>query len=214
LHLNVRANILKIIAKYIILLSCSSSLQGQEDTIIFDPIDFSKTSTQYVPNIDLTEHRFWKNYLIGCGKKSILTDSTISEAYRLVYWGNYFSIIEIIKHQDLYYLTADSSSWGTRNYLVNRSHDTLSMNCQLQFIYQYCNIHKQDTVELDVSKEDSFSLDDRDTWAFEYKIGEYYRSIEGIETSKELETVYSKLMNLGKLTGYRIYLINGGYNDY
>jgi len=205
---------LKTVALYIILLSFSSTLQGQEDTIIFDPIDFSEIPTQYVPNTDLTEHRYWKNYLIAYGKKSILNDSTISEAYRLVYWGNYFSIIEIIKHQDLYYITADSSSWGTRNYLVYRSHDTLSMNRELQFIYQYCNLHKEEKIELDVSKEGLYILDDRDNWAFEYKIGDHYRSIEGIETCQELETIYSKLMSLGKLTGYRIYSNNGGYTDY
>jgi len=205
---------MRLIALYIILFSISNNLLGQEDTIIFDPIDFTEEIIQYVPNTDLIEHPYWKNYLIGYGKKSILTDSTISEAYRLIYWGNYFSIIEIIKHQDLYYITADSSSWGTRNYLVYRNHDTLSMNSELQFIYQYCNMHKEEKIELDVSEEDSYSLDDRDNWAFEYKIGDYYRSIEGIETCQGLETIYYKLMKLINRTGYRIYSNNGDYKDY
>lgn len=206
---------MRVIALYITLCTISTALLGQEDTIIFDPIDFNEVEPiYYAPNTDLVEHWYWKNYLSSYGKKSILTDTTVSEAYRLIYWGNYFSIVEIIRRDSLYYITADSSSWGTSNYLIYRSQDTLLADNEIQCIHQYCDAIKDKREILDPSKEEWAVLDDRDNWAFEFKIGDFYRAQDGIDTSKELESVYVKIMKLGGLNGYRIYLKGGEFNDY
>lgn len=206
---------MRVLALYITLFSISTVLQGQEDTIIFDPIDFNKVeSKHYAPNTDLVDHWYWKNYLLSHGKKSILTDTTVLEAYRLIYWGNYFAIVEIIKRENLYYVTADSSSWGTRNYLIYRSQDTFLTNSEIQYIRQYCNATKEEKKLIYPSKDEPAAIDDRDNWAFEFKIGEYYRSMDGIKTSQELESIYVKIMKLGGLNGYRVYQNNGEFNDY
>ena len=148
------------------------------------------------------------------GKKSILTDSTLSEAYRLIYWGNYFSIVEIFKQDSMYLITADSSSWGKRNYLVYRRQDTLLTNSEIYDIYKYCDEQKEAKEIVNNSEDEEATNDDRDNWAFEYKLGDYYRTMEGIETPKELESIYVKIMRLGGLAGFRIYLNVGGFNDY
>lgn len=194
-----------LIVFHFFVLSCL----GQDDSTLLKNLDWSipKQFPKVVLEEDLTTNRFWSAYLLRNGMASFIDDSTVTEAYRLTYWGQYFSIVEIIKRSDQYFIIADSSAWGTAFDKINRMQDSMSTNEDIEFIKQYCIYHK-DIRRFQEVEEDSWrenAEDDRDNWAFEYKIDSIYRSRYEIEVSGELVSVYERMMKVGNLTGYVIY---------
>jgi hypothetical protein len=195
-----------LIVFHFFVLSCL----GQDDSILLENLDWSipKPFPKVVLEKDLTTHSFWRAYFLRNGMSSLVDDSTITEAYRLTYWGHYFSIVEIIKRSDHYFITADSSAWGMAFDKIYRMQDSLNTNGDIEFIKQYCINHK-DIRRFHEAEEDSWwenGLDDRDNWAFEYRIDTIYRSRYEIEVPEELVSVYERMMKLGNLTGYVIYV--------
>lgn len=180
---------------------------AQEDSIAFEDLDWSMPNPwpKQTQEADLSVHRYWSSYLIRNGKESLQADSSVFEAYRLIYWGQFFSIVEIIKVSDQYVVKADSSAWGMNFHKIFRSQDTLYESEDIEYIRQYCWSHKDEKRfenEVDISNTE----DDRDNWAFEYKIDSIYRSRYEIVVPEELAKVYQRMMKLGKLSGYKIYL--------
>jgi hypothetical protein len=186
------------------------SCLGQEDSTLLENLDWSipKPFPKVVLEEDLTTHFYWREYLLRNGMASLVDDSAITEAYRLTYWGQYFSIVEIVKRSDHYFITADSSAWGMTFNKIFRMQDSMNTNGDIEFIKQYCISHK-DVKRLQEAEEDSWwenVEDDRDNWAFEYRIDSIYRSRHEIEVPEELVSVYERMMKLGNLTGYVIYV--------
>ena len=182
----------------------SNDIVGQEKIVIKSKINSSPPS--YTDsNTDLKEHWYWSYYINTFGKESIKNDTSITEAYRLLYWGNYFSIIEIIRQDDIYLLTVDSMSWNNTS-ITLRTKDTLNLIPQISKIYTDCN----SLYEVALSK-DSIRIitieceDDRDNWAFEWKNNGKYAMIEGIEVSNVFAKVIDSIMKLGRLSNYEIY---------
>lgn len=195
-----------LVVFHFIVLSCL----GQDDSTLLKNLDWSipKPFPKVVLEEDLTTNRFWSEYLLRNGMASFVDDSTITEVYRLTYWGQYFSIVEIIKRSDHYFITADSSAWGMAFDKIYRMQDSMSTNEDIEFIKQYCINHK-DIRRFQETEEDSWrenAEDDRDNWAFEYRIDSIYRSRYEIEVPGELVSVYERMMKLGNLTGYVIYI--------
>ena len=160
---------------------------------------------------DLTEHWYWSSYLNVHGKTSIAKSSSITEGYRLLYWGDYFSIVEIIKRDSTFEIIVDSTSWNDNK--LYRWIDTINVDSRILNVRRLC-----DTLISDSKKGSSYiyelSEDDRDNWAFEWKNENSHFVIEGIEVSQEFSEIIHALMEIGNLSGYTIYDRNGGkYNE-
>jgi hypothetical protein len=160
---------------------------------------------------DLTEHWYWSGYLKAHGKKSIASDSIIKEGYRLIYWGDYFSIVEIIKKDNSFEIIVDSVSWIENK--IYRAFDTIQADLRI------FNLRSLGSALASRSKRVNLSIyevyeDDRDNWAFELKNENFKFAIEGIEVNQEFSEIIDLIMELGDLSGYTIYNQNGGkYKD-
>lgn len=156
---------------------------------------------------DLSDHWYWSGYITAHGKKSIAKDSLINECYRLLYWGDYFSIVEIIKRENSFEIIVDSTSWSENK--LFRSFDTINIDSRILNLRSLCF-----TLVNDSNKENPYifelSEDDRDNWAFEWKNENSHYAIEGIEVTQEFSEIIHLIMEIGNLSGYTIYNRNGG----
>ncbi|MDY0077408.1 MAG: hypothetical protein RBR87_09045 [Bacteroidales bacterium] len=188
----------------LIFLSCILPTIGQNKAENPKPM---KMLLNLTADFDLTEHWYWSNYLKSHNKKSIAKDSTIDEGYRLLYWGKYFSIVEIIKRENIFEVIVDSTPWNEN--IAFRSIDSIKMETRILKLRSLC-----DTLICDSEKESLYTYevaeDDRDNWAFEWKNENGHFAIEGIEVSQEFSEIIHSIMELGNISGYTIYNRNVG----
>jgi len=188
----------------ILLLFCISQISGQNNVENTDSIEIL---TDLTIDFDLSNHWWWKHYLQMHNKKSIAKENTIDEGYRLLYSGNYFSIVEILKREDLLEIIVDSVP--INNNKLYRTTDSLKTYLKVENIRGLC-----ERLINESNKENSYIYeihdDDRDNWAFEFKIDNQNYVIEGIEVSKEFAEIIKEMMDIGSLTNYTIYDRMGG----
>ena len=167
--------------------------------------------TELTPGYDLTEHWYWSGFIKEYGKKSIARDSLIEEGYRLLYWGDYFSIVELIKKGNDFEIIVDSTPWN--DHKIYRSIDTLLPPSGILNIRELCSKLISESGN-DSSYVYEIHEDDRDNWAFEWKYENTHYAIEGIEVSQDFYEIIHSIMELGNLSGYTIYNRHGGkYNE-
>jgi len=150
------------------------------------------------------EDNYWGNYLKGFSKSSMYHDLSYTEAYRLIYWGNYIAIVEISVNDTMCYIVIDSlSNWNEKIY---RSFDTIPMNQTILRIRDNCNKMWEYNQEYDYF---SLAEDDRDNWAFEYKIDDCYMSLQRYDVEEPLKNVIIDIMEIAGLKGYTIHRLKG-----
>jgi len=150
------------------------------------------------------EDNYWGNYLKGFRKSSMYHDLSYTEAYRLIYWGNYIAIVEISVNDTMCYIVIDSLS--NRDNKIYRSFDTIPMNQTILEIRNNCNKMWEYNQGYDY-----FSLtdDDRDNWAFEYKIDDCYMSLQRYDVEEPLKDVIIDIMGIAGFKGYTIHRLKG-----
>lgn len=155
------------------------------------------------PTTDLMDDNYWCNYLKAFRKESIYHDTTFSEVYRLLYWGNYFAIVEVSVSESRCYVVADSMNW-TNDDVIYRMMDTIPFDQTILNIRSNCNLMWEYDQEIDYSL---LGNDDRDNWAFEYKIDDCYMSLKRYDVEEPLKNVILDIMRIGKLKGFTVHRI-------
>ncbi len=177
-----------------------SSLSGQElnykaDSLLFPPKSFNCNNLR-----DSSSNSIWSQLLISANKKSLYKDSTIEEAYRLVYWGKYISIIEIKPTNGKYTLSVDKLTWdGEYTYWQIDSINLIPIRVKCDSLWDVPST-------LDCYKEgDPIVFDDRDSWLLEYKINGKYKSIVRRIVKQDLKELLVLLMHEAKLKNFGIF---------
>ena len=120
------------------------------------------------------------------------------------YWGNYNAMVEISVNDTMCYIVIDSlSNWNDKIY---RSFDTIPVNQTILRIRNNCNKmweYKQENNYFDMV------LDDRDNWAFEYKIDDCYMSLQRYDVEEPLKNVIIDIMEIAGLKGYTVHRLKG-----
>jgi hypothetical protein len=186
---------------------------GQKDTLYLDPIKVNTYPKYRSPENDLIEDWFWSNYLISFGKKSLLSDTTIKEAIRLIYWGNYLSVIEIIKSDSIFQVEVDSLSW-INNHIVYRNKKIISKKSEIVLIQKICKELFDSIGEVFPNQIKTIHNDDRDIWVLECKLENEYITSDKKEMGEDMKRIIGTIMRFGELSGCRIYNKSGGFEDY
>lgn len=176
-------------------------LYGQQD---FDSIFANDPCLKRPPTSDLMEDNYWSTYLKGFRKNSLYHDLTYSEGYRLLYWGKYVAMVEIFVQNEMCFVVIDSMSW--KDDVIHRSYDTIPNNKTILDIRNNCE--KMWEYEQENNYYDMVE-DDRDNWAFEFKIDDCYMSLQRYDVEEPLKNVITDVMRIGKLSGYTIHRIKG-----
>jgi len=144
---------------------------------------------------------YWSNYLIAFNKPMVYKDTIFDEYYRLLHFGSYISIVEVIKSKGIYTIISDSLD----NNKIIRTQDTLTAK-------EFSN--KADSLKILVErlwhiqsykKLKEIHEDDRDNWVIEIKQGTKYHAINRIEAEEDVDKFIRFFMGIGDLHGYKIF---------
>lgn len=185
---------------------------GQQKEIDKDSLFFPNNSFDCKENYDLDGNNYWSNYLIMHKKTSIYKDSALAESFRLMYWGEYFSIVEIIKSNNVYQIIIDSLSW--RDHIIHRQIGKIYNLDSIFKIHKLCEKLWKKRSYGKCFEDNPMAIDDRDSWVLEFKINHEYKIIERTEVDNEIKAIIFELMKLGGLTGFGLYNDSGEFKKY
>ena len=202
----------------ILILFCllTQTIQSQNEI----PKYFPESSFDCDSVLDHSSNQYWSSWLYNL-KKPILyntkdyTDYYYTEYYRLLYWGSYLAVVNLIINRDSYIVITDSLG---NNFQATENKDLILAPPGLYIIDSIKGLVPElirfRSYENCTKKDDLIFIDDRDSWVIEFKIGDKYKIIERKEPEDAVEKYILLMMKLAKLNGFMIYESLNNYKSY